>query len=340
MKSTATATSAPNWQRFRRLGLIALLVALLGLALMRVWLTWPGQTSSHAAPALAVTTPTPTPVALPTAVNSKLAGLASVSVAQLLAGWSGENAADWRVARLQGNAAVLVIEFPTLLVQGQTFNRAAALLEKTGGLRQQLLTDKELAALLVKSGDNTETFFLGHDYTANGLARFFNQAERQFIVLNLQELRLRQLLLDASILKNQAGRYSAQGEQAVISFTSVQLDNPTTPQDETVDALRRESVLQHELSHGEFFTNPAYQQRSWNHWRNALTEAERRMFRHLLAGMGYDAGNEELMVNETQALLMHTPDERAFGPANLGMKAAQFANLKQRWELNLSPARR
>ena len=80
-----------------------------------------------------------------------------------------------------------------------------------------------------------------------------------------------------------------------------------------------------------------YQQRSWNYWRKALSEAERRKFRQLLAGIGYDAGNEELMVNETQALLMHTPDERAFGPANLGLNAAQFANLKLRWEKNPVP---
>ena len=313
---------------------MVLFSVVLGLAFMLRWLAWSGQSSSQSVPALTTT------ATLPAAVSRHPATLASASVAQLLAGSPTRNAADWRVVRLQGNAAVLVIEFPTLLVQGQTFNRAAALLEKTGGLRQQLLTDDQLAALLAKSHDNTETYFLGHDYTANGLARFFNQAERQSIALNPQELRLRQLLLDALILKSEVGRYSAQGEQAVISFTMLQLDNPATPQDETVDALRRESILLHELSHGEFFTNPDYQQRSWNYWRRALTEAERRTFRQLLAGMGYDADNEELMVNETQALLMHTPDERAFGPVNLGLNAAQFANLKRRWEENFNPVPR
>jgi hypothetical protein len=330
VKQPAKPAAHPNWFRYRWLASTALFFALLGLACLLVWPVWPGQTSSQAA-----ATPAPISAALPLAEIRQPTATASASIEQLLAGSPGKNAEDWRVLRLQGNAAVLVIEFPTLLVQGQTFNRAAALLEKTGGLRQQLLTDDELATLLTKAGDNTETFFLGHDYTANGLARFFNQAERQSIALNPQELRLRQLLLDALILKHEAGRYLAQGEQAVISFTSVQLDNPATPQDETVDALRRESILLHELSHGEFFTNPDYQQRSWNYWRKALTEVERRAFRQLLAGMGYDAGNEELMVNETQALLMHTPDERAFGPANLGLNAAQLANLKLRWQQNL-----
>ena len=337
MKPPAKSIERPSWYRYRWLASMALFGTALGLAFLLVWSAWPGQTSSPATtPAAAVSTS-----ASPSAAESRPpTATAAASIAQLLAGASAKNAADWRVVRLQGNAAVLVIEFPTLLVQGQTFNRAAALLEKTGGLRQQLLTDEQLAALLAKSGDSTETYFLGHDYTANGLARFFNQAERQSIALNPQELRLRQLLLDALILKNEAGRYSAQGEQAVISFTALQLDNPATPQDETVDALRRESILLHELSHGEFFTNPDYQQRSWNYWRKALTEGERRRFRQLLANMGYDASNEELMVNETQALLMHTPDERAFGPANLGLNAAEFANLKLRWEHNPSSARR
>jgi hypothetical protein len=329
MKSSAKCDARPSCFRYRWLAAIALFFTLLGLACLLMWPAWPGQTSSQ--------TTTATSAALPPAQSRQPIATTAASIGQLLVGSPEKNAEDWRVLRLQGNAAVLVIEFATLLAQGQTFNRAAALLEKTGGLRQQLLTDDELAALLTKSGDNTATFFLGHDYTANGLARFFNQAERQAIALNPQELRLRQLLLDALILKHEAGRYSAQGEQAVISFTSVQLDNPATPQDETVDALRRESILLHELSHGEFFTNPDYQQRSWNYWRKSLTEAERRTFRQLLAGMGYDAGNEELMVNETQALLMHTPDERAFGPANLGLNAAQFANLKLRWEKNPVP---
>ena len=38
------------------------------------------------------------------------------------------------------------------------------------------------------------------------------------------------------------------------------------------------------------------------------------------------------MVNETQAMLMHTPDERAFGAAALGVSQAELAKMRLRFE--------
>lgn len=281
---------------------------------------------AHQAPvSVAAAQPPPEPAAAAKAAPA----IASASLAQLLAADSQQGQPkDWRVARLLGNEAVLVIEFPNLREQGLAFNRAAAFLEKKHSSRDHVLSDAELAALLTRSGDTVETFYYGHDYTGPQLKQYFERAQAQGIALNAQEQRLRGVLQAAALW--QAGGEPTQ--QAVISFSAQQADDPATPADEGVDALRRESTLRHELSHGEFFTRPAYQKQSWHFWQQGLSKDERAMFRRMLAGMDYDPDNEELMANETQAILMHTPDTRAFDAGNLGVTPAQLQDLRARFE--------
>ncbi len=247
---------------------------------------------------------------------------------------------DWRVRRLRGNPAVLVIEFPSLLAQGEAMNRMAALLEKTGGNRDRVLGDAALQALIVSGGDNASTFYLGHDYDADGLARFFNLAQTQGTALNASELRLRQLLRDARLLSSNGPvqmPYVGISPGSLVSFSALQDDDPRTGPDESMDARRRASVLQHELSHGKFFTRPDYRDHCWNFWQRLLSEPEREIWRRYLRDLGYDSGNELLMVNETQALLMHTPDTRDFNADSLGINSRELNGLRTRFQLRLAP---
>lgn len=272
----------------------------------------------------------PAPVAISTparAPDSPASGPRELNAAQLLAGHSS----DWRVARLQGNRAILVIEFPNLREQGAAMNRIAALLEKAGAPRDRVLDDAELQRLIVRNGDNAQTFYQGHDYSAVGLARFYNQARRQGLTLGPQEQRLEKELLGAGLLGATATGLEARGEQALISFSATQEDDPATPIDEGLDARRRESVLQHELSHGEFFTSATYRAHCWRFWRERLNERERAILRKYLVGLDYDPANEELLVNEMQALLMHTNDTRAFNAQSVGISEALLSEWRARF---------
>lgn len=253
--------------------------------------------------------------------------VSQLDVGELLA----RRAPDWQLARLRGNPAMLVIEFPSLAEQGAAMNRAAALIEKSGAPRDRVLGDAALRELIRRHGDSAQTFYQGHNYVAEQLARFFTLAARQRQALNAHEERLQRLLVDAHVLARAGDATLAQGLQAVISFTAAQRDDPATTADETIDERRRESVLRHELSHGLFFTNRAYRDHCWRFWRERLSEDERDKLRRMLAGLNYDAGNEELLVNEAQAFLMHTPDERAFGAASLGITDSQLAELRRRF---------
>lgn len=253
--------------------------------------------------------------------------LAEANAAELLAGHSS----DWRVVVMREQPQVYVIEFPDLAEQGATMNRVAALLEKVGAPRDRVLDDAAMQQLIARSHDTEQTFYEGHDYRAAGLAKFFALVRQQGIRLRPQEERLQQLLLAIGLLVERDGQLQPGGEQALVTFSATQPDDPRTPIDESMDEVRRESVLQHELSHGEFFTRPAYRQQCWDFWRNGLNEAERQRWRELLASLDYDPADEELLVNETQALLMHTADRRAFRAETLGVGEAELEDQRRRF---------
>lgn len=258
-----------------------------------------------------------------------------MDLAELLSGRAG---AEWRMATLRSRPAVMVIEFPNLQQQGLAMNRVAALLEKRGASRHQVLADAGLQALVSGNGDNTATFYLGHDYEAEGLARFFNLSRTQGVALNPQEQQLRQRLLQAGWLRDGGdGQLQAGGPFALITYSAPQADDPATPPDETMDPARREATLRHELGHGEYFTDPAYREHCRRFWRERLTEAERQMWRRYLVQAGYDGQNEDLMANETQAFLMHTPESRDFNAALLGLSQEALQGLRERFKLGLPP---
>jgi hypothetical protein len=251
--------------------------------------------------------------------------------------WLAGHSQSWRVARLKEYPEVLVIEFPDLLEQGAAMNRLAAFLQKAGASRDRVMDDAELAAFIASSGDNAQTFYQGHDYDDASLARFYAQVRAQGLRLNAQEQRLLAALQSASVLAADPGAAPPAPPQAVISFTATQGDDARTSADEGVDALRREAVLRHEVSHGRFYTRPVYRAHCQTFWQEVLSEAQREAMRAYLAGLGYDRRNELLMVNEAQAFLFNTPDPRAFSAADVGMSDAELAALRLKFWRALPP---
>lgn len=320
--NSASARSAAAWAA-------AAATALALAATGWLWLASPARDETSRTPPVGAAA-----VAPRAAADQAAASIETVAYRAMLGGRS----TDWRVMRLAENPRILVIEFPDLTSQGQAFNRLAALIEKNGAPRDRVLSDEGLARFIEQAGDSTETFFFGHDYTAEAVARFFTLAVEQQIRLNPAELRLGNVLLAAKLLIEQSDRLVANPDrQAVVSFTALQADNRSTGADETVDARRRETILRHELSHGEFFTNPAYREHCWAFWQ-ALSDRERTQLRKFLADQGYDPKDEELMVNEAQAFLFHTPDRRAFDAAHLGITPAQLNELRARYKRNPPPS--
>jgi hypothetical protein len=209
------------------------------------------------------------------------------------------------VFRFAANRRVLVLDFASMREQGLMLNRAAALMEKAGLPRDRVLRDDELDAAIAASGDTVETFYYGHDYAAEDLLRFFTLVDRDGVRLREQEEWLRRLL-------TQEGLLAPGARGALISVPAV----GAAPD---IDARLRAGILRHELAHAEFFTNRPYADYVRQFWREGLGEEGRAVFRRYLVALSYDPKLDDLMANEMQAYLMHTPDPRLFNAAALGV---------------------
>jgi hypothetical protein len=221
------------------------------------------------------------------------------------------------VFRLADNPRILVLDFASLREQGKMLNRVAAFVEKAGLPHDRVLTDGELDAAILARGDTVETFYFGHDYAASALARFFERADSQRIELDPQEEQLRALL-------REEGWFAPDIAAGLISL-------PTVGSDPRITASARAAILRHELSHGEFFSNPAYADYVHDFWTQQLTEEERAGVRAFLGREEYDVRDEGLMLNEMQAYLMFTRDPVFFMPEKAGLMAARLAELQTRF---------
>ena len=216
------------------------------------------------------------------------------------------------VYRFAANPSIIVLDFPSLRMQGEMLNRVASLIEKAGLPRNEVLTDAALDSAIRAHGDTVETYYYGHDYRADELAFFFAAADRQNVALDAQEERLAALL-------HQLGWLAPGAVGALISV-------PRTGA--TITETMRAAMLHHELAHGEFFSDPPYASYVQHFWLTALTEAERASVRHFLGSMDYDTDDEELMYNEMQAYMMFTYDPRFFLPSNVDMTPARRVRLQ------------
>jgi hypothetical protein len=249
--------------------------------------------------------PAPPPATVPIAAQQPFPSLAEAELLALPA----TSAAMWR---LRENPRIFVLLFPSLDMQGAALNRAAALIEKAGLPRDRLLDQAELDAVIARSGDTPDTWFLGHDYRAADLKRFFALATRDRIALNEAELWVRDQL-DAA---------EAEAGPGPLALVSVAAPGPR------MDADMRAAVLRHETGHGHYFTIPGFAEHVHTVWYTGFTEPERTAFRAFLTREGYDPGNEDLLANETMAYLLFTPDPRFFAPAMVALDEAAVERLR------------
>ena len=216
-----------------------------------------------------------------------------------------------KVARFALDPSIVVVDFPDLLSQGLALNRVAALVEKANTPRDRVLDDVALNQAITSCGDTVESYYYGHDYNSADLARFFELAARQGIQLNPRELWLRRLARQLGWL------------QPGVTGALISLPAAAPPITEEMRAV----ILHHEISHGAFYTLPIYQHYAEAFWAS-LTPADRAAFALFLGRQGYDAGNTELMLNETQAYLIFTRDPRFFNGSVVNMTQAQIDTLR------------
>jgi hypothetical protein len=225
-----------------------------------------------------------------------------------------------------GRSLILIVDFPDLVEQGKMFNRVVALIERIGAPRSRVMNNDELAQFIRSVGKSESTFAYGNDFLVSELVIFFNLADMGGIQLNAQEIALRRKLIDYRLIVERTGFYQAIKPQAVILSIPQETTGRTGgPQ---VSALARKTILMHEISHAEYYTNRLYANYCRHFWRNVMTESQRTAFRSFLSRSSYNPDNEEMMVNETQAYLLYTPDPRAFNARLVGLKDKELDSLR------------
>lgn len=208
---------------------------------------------------------------------------------------------------------IFVLRFASLAEQADMLNRIAALVERGGYPRDRILGPAELDRRIRAAGDTPERVYLGHDYRSADVLRFFALAEQQRLALTPGEARLRRMLADWG--------WTPATQAALVSL-------PREDRAAGLDPAARATILRHELSHGLYFTDPAYARYAQAFWSGTLIDVERGRFRTFLGSEGYDMQLPDLMVNEMQAYLMHTTDARYFNPSVISISARRLDALR------------
>lgn len=298
--TNATAPNAPARTVNRKIAAGSALAAVLVGGSVAFWI-------AHESKPVVVAPPAPATVA--PAVSAAPA-LPRLSEAAILVEKVDRMTAAW----FAPNPHILVLDFPDLVSQGEALNRVAAFVEKQGLPRDRVLDDQELAEAVKADNSTVGTYYYGHDYRSADLRRFYDTVDKQHLALTPPEMALRALLTQQGILAPGA-------DKAIISI-------PREGSDPFVDLSGRQSLLRHELSHGEYFTDASYTAYVQKFWLTGMTDADRQTFIGFLTRQGYDPKNEDLMANETQAHLMNTTDARYFNSQACGLPVARLQELR------------
>ena len=238
----------------------------------------------------------------------------------------------WRYA---DNPNIFVFDFPSLALQGNTFNRVTQFTEqqtKNTGY-PKVLNNDELSAYIQASRRTQENFAYGHDVLISELVHFFNFAERDGVALNPEEIALRDFVVSQGFVRLWRGFYQAMKPDVVILSVPRVQDRPK------LSRGARYTILLHEMSHGEFYANPHYRDFCIRFWNEKLTQDQRDKFVEFLKNFNYDTTNETLLVNEMQAYLMFTPDGKSFSARKLGVADAELDSMRQKFRAAMPPIR-
>lgn len=318
--STPPATPPVGRKRYLALGLAG--GALIAGAV--AWMLWPRAAPlppplavpavappAHLAAVPAPVAPAPAPAAAPAA--APVFTLRTATRRQILA----DNPDHLAIFRYAPNPNIVVLDFPSLRMQGLMLDRVAALIEKGGLPRNRVISWAHLRRVIAAGGDTISTYYYGHDYSAAALARFFALAAADHRRLNPEEQRLHALVAQLGWLRP--------GVNAGL------ITLPREGANKYVTQTARDVILTHELSHGEFFSNPAYRAYVRHFWRHDLTAAQREAVRHFLGSEEYDTSDETLMMNEMQAYLMFTRNPEFFQASDVGMTPDERRRLQNRF---------
>lgn len=236
------------------------------------------------------------------------------------------------------NPKIYVFDFPGLTYQGRSFNRITQFTEQqTTEAYPRVLTEQEMVARLAAARRSESDFAFGHDVLVHELVQFFNFAARDKVALNPEETAVRDFLLEQGMMREWRGIMQAvQPNNVILSVPQTQEKSAGEP---LINATARYAILLHEMAHGEYYTNPYYEQYCQRFWQESLSEAQRQAFKTFLGKYNYSMGSDALLVNEMQAYLMFTPDPSSFSARKLGVTGPELEAMREAFRKGKPPTK-
>lgn len=231
------------------------------------------------------------------------------------------------VWQIRDNPDVFVFDFPGLGYQGRSFNRITQFTEQQATEPYpRVLNEQELASYIQAARRTQADFAFGHDVLVSELVQFFNYALRDKIELHPEELAVRDFLAERELIRFWRGFYQAMRPDVVV--LAVPQPQSRKADEPMVTPGARYTILLHELAHAEYYTNAHYRKFCQRFWYETLTQEQRDAFKRFLGNFNYAVQNEELVINETQAYLMFTPDPKSFSARKLGLPEAEVQSMR------------
>jgi hypothetical protein len=208
----------------------------------------------------------------------------TASLSQVLANKANQfRQNDFEVYRWASDPSVIILDFRTLAIQDLYVKRLVFFLEKAG-YRGQILSDAQMQG---QHGWNA------NDFSPESLARFYNAARKAAFALNPSEEYFLQCLLAWGLLTQDEQDFSA-GTGAIVSIA------------QDMAAYTRRTLLQHEMTHGIYFTSKEFRDFVAVQWKALPAEPKSFLIR-FFQFKRYDTSDAALMVNEFQAYLLQQP---------------------------------
>jgi hypothetical protein len=226
------------------------------------------------------------------------------------------------------NDRVVVLDMPNIRDQGHMFGRLIFFVERGGTPKTRVMTVPEVQAHLAKTKESVDTLTVGNNLRAAELARFFNTARVQGEPLTSSERELYDSLLQWGLLREEPAGVAVM-EPEMILITIPQASSVAGCNGCGVTPEQRATIFEHEMAHAKFATDTVYQNYSVWFWANTMSPEVRDKFTRFLRSRGYDTNNRDLLANEMQAFLMHTPDAAMFSAKDLGITDAELKGLRE-----------
>jgi hypothetical protein len=193
---------------------------------------------------------------------------------------------DFEVFRWSLFPGILVFDSRDYTVQKRLFHRLAFFIEKTG-FRGKLHPD---ALIWSRHGWNA------HNYSAAGLALFFETARTTDFPLNTEERWLGDYLVSLGVLQKENETFLP-GRGGILGIS------------QESSAATRSLLLCHEAFHGVYYEIPEYRSLVEKTWQE-LPQEQKEFWNTYFTWMGYDTADHYLLVNEFQAYLLQQPLSR------------------------------